>query len=266
MTNLTDLPIYYSKENLTTRFSDYSNVFMLPPICYFGVITNLICMIVSFRSDDSNDKTLNYIFINSVIDFFFLLIESFLVIIRCGILCPYGYKYASKFFEIYIYLYVGYTLVTAQILVSIYVSYDRLKIFSGKLTNKKPLSIYKVFAISMIVSIVVNAPTYLISKEVLLLGIYKPETNSTYYDFLYIRKTRPEFSTTLAQNLLTAILFVKDPIMFTVLCVLSIIVCVKFRIHLRAKKILVKKTVTSNRVILLIIYIIRRENFFNFLI
>ena len=118
-----NLRVYYSKVNLTNSFVDNSNVYLLPSICLFGIGTSLLCLLVSFKRDDSNAKTLDYILINSAIDFIFLLIEIFVVIIRCGALCPYGYTYAAKFYEIYIFQYVGYIFVTGQVLLNIYVAY-----------------------------------------------------------------------------------------------------------------------------------------------
>lgn len=248
MLNLSSLPVYYSKENLTVRFADYSNVFLLPTVCYIGVLFSILSLFVSFKSDESNAKTLNYIFLNSLIDFLFLITQSFLVVFRCGVLCPYGYKYASKFYEIYIFLYFGYILVTSQVLLNIWVAYDRLKMFSGKLTGQKPPSIFKVYAVFLVISTLANAPNYLLPREIVPLGIYKLDANSTYYDVLYIRRIREIYLTPLAQNLLTAVLAIKDPFLFLVLCVMSIIVCVRFRIYLKSRKSLVKSLSTSKNI------------------
>ena len=144
--NISSLPVYYSKEEFTPRFVDYSNVYLLPPICAFGIATNILCIIVSSKRDESNAKSLDYILLNSIIDVIFLLIQFFLFIIRCGALCPYGYTYGAKFYEAYIYLFIGYVLVTSQVLLSMYIAWDRLNMFSGKLSSQKPkLNLYKVY-------------------------------------------------------------------------------------------------------------------------
>lgn len=239
------LAIYYSKDNLTTRFVDYSNVYFLPFVCLFGVITSFLCLLVTYKRDDSNGKTLDYIRINSAIDFIFLFIESFLFIIRCGTLCPYGYTYASKFYEIYIYLYFGYILVTSQVFLNIYVTYDRLRMFSGKLGNQKRLGIYQVYVICVFISAIANALPYLISKTVSAAGIYMSGPNSSSQDILYIRTMRKEFDTPFFQDLLTTIMAIKDPTMFTLLCLLNVFVCLKFRLYLKTRKILIKKVMSS---------------------
>ena len=193
-------------------------------------------------------RSLDYILINSIIDFLFLLIEFFLVIIRCGILCPYGNRYGSKFFEIYIYLYVGYVLCSSQLFLSIYIAYDRLSLFSAKAGNKKQISLYKVYIVCFILGVIANFAPYLISREIIVKGIYIPDPNSTYYDILYVKSFKAEFQTPVANILLTANLFIKDIVMFIVLCILNIWLCVKFRTYLKSRKTLVKKatTATSN--------------------
>lgn len=238
--NFSNLPVYISKENLTTRFVDYSNVYLLPSICFFGIITSFICILVSYKHEESNAKTFDYILLNSIIDFCFLLIECFLFIIRCGVLCPYGNTWFAKFYEIYIYLYVGYILVTAQILLNIHVTYNRLKIFSGKLSNKKQLTIYQVFGICTCLGALANLLTYPIAREIVPVGIYKPIANSSYSEILYVRVYRKEFQTIVMQNILTVFVFFKNPFTLFVLCVISILVCYRFRKFLKSRKKLLK--------------------------
>lgn len=243
MNSSTNLPIYYSKQNLTTWYVDVLNFYFLPSICLFGIVTSLVCILVSQNRDESNAKSLEYIWINSIIDFVFLLLEIFIAIVKCGTLCPYGYSYAAKFYEVYFYLYVGYILVTAQMLLNIQVSYERLKMFSGKLTAAKKLTIFQVFAICMFISTLANALPYPISREVALFGIYKPDPNSTYFEYLYKRAYRAEFLTPAMQNFMTAVYVVKNLVVFFVLSVLSILVCVRFRTYLNSRKHLVKRFV-----------------------
>ena len=245
MNSSSNLPIFTSKENLTTRFTDYSNVYLLPSICLFGIITNTFCIIVSFKRDESNAKILDYIFLNSLVDFSFLLIQSFLFIIRCGVLCPYGNTFMAKFYEVYIYLYVGYVLVTAQILLNIYVTYDRLKMFSGKLSNRKQLTVYQIYGICVIISIFANLLPYPIAREVVPIGILRPNPNSSYSEVLFVRVYRKEFQTLVMQNVLTGVLIVKNPILLSVLCFVSTLVCFRFRNFLKARHTLIKRVITG---------------------
>ena len=244
--NISSLPVYYSKENLTVRFADYTNVYLMPTICGFGIITSLICIIVSVKRDESNAKLFNYIAINSSTDFLFLWTQFFIVLFRCGTLCPYGNTYGWKVYEIYIFLYGGYVLVTSQVFLSIYIAYDRLRMFSAKSGNRKQKSIFKVYIVCFVISVLANFAPYLISREVKALGILIPDPNSTYYEILYVRAFRPEFQTQIADILLTVNLFIKDIIMFILLCFLNIWLCVRFRIYLKARKSLIKRVVKGN--------------------
>ena len=243
--NNSSLPIYYSKEPLSTRYGDFSNVYILPTICGFGIITSFLCILVSFRRDESNAKSLDYILLNSIIDFLFLLCEIFVVIIRCGFLCPYGYTYGSKIYEIYIFLYSGYVLVTSQVLLSIYISYDRLNMFSGKVAAQKKLTIYKAYIIFFFISAISNAPVYGFSRQPVAIGIYMSNLDETSYEVLYRKDFKPEYQTHLANVLLTVLSTIKDPFMFIVLTVVSIWVCVRFRTYLKSRKALIKNVTTS---------------------
>lgn len=247
--NNSNLLIYYSKENLTNRFVDYSNVFILPIICYFGIFTSFICLLVTFKNNEDsskpNAKTLDYIFINSSIDFIFLVLQSFLFIIRCGALCPHGYTYTAKIYEYYIYLYVGYILVSSQVFLNIYVSFDRLKMFSAQKSKKKPMNIFKVYGICLGASILANAYPFLIFKQVVVFGIYMPNKNSTHYDLLYKTAVRKELDTSLFQNLLMANMVIKDPVMFCFLCAVAIVVCVRYRNYFKVRKNLIKTSPSS---------------------
>lgn len=120
-----NLTIYYSKEELSERIYDYSNVYLLPSICLFGMATSGLSIIVSFKKS-LNENILKYIFINSLADFSFLLTQFFLLIIRCGTLCPYGYSYWANIYEIYVYWFLGYTIICFKVLVDISVSIERL--------------------------------------------------------------------------------------------------------------------------------------------
>lgn len=244
--NSTELPIFYSKENLTTKFQDYSNVVLLPSICLFGMLTSLACLIGSFHKEESNAKILNYIFINSFVDFIFLLTQFFSIIVRCGALCPYGYTYYAKIYEIYVFWFVGYSLVNAQVMFCIYVAYDRLKMFSNKIDNNRT-SLYIVFGVCLCIGVGFNIVPYGFSKDVIVKGVLVTPTssNTTISAIMYKKIVREEFLAPIPQNILAGLLTIKDPIMFLILCVINFLVCFKFRQYLKNKKSLVNEKITN---------------------
>lgn len=245
------LPIFYSKSNLTTRFADYSNVYLLPIVCAFGIFTSFLSILVSSTRSQSYarlnkrdaqllNKTFDYILLNSIIDFLFLLIESFLFIIRCGTLCPHGFSYAAKFYEVYFYLYFAYSLVMAQVFLNIHVAIDMLKMLNAHVTsNHRRLFIYGVAFLSLSFSMIFNLPGFLISKEILPFGIYMPNPNSTNFYILYVSKIRTGFETELFQDILIAFLIIKNPVMYVSLVVLNILVCIKYRKYIKSKRNLI---------------------------
>lgn len=240
--NYSSLPVYYSKENLTLSIADKTNVFILPSICLFGMLTSLPCIMVSFKRDHSNAKIFDYILINSANDFCFLLVEFFVIIIRCGNLCPYGYTFASKVYELFVFQYVGYIFVTSQVFFNIYFAYDRLKMFSGKLTTQKPLNIYIVLAICTVISALVNTLPYPLFREITVMGLYKPDPNSTYTEILYTRSIRKIFTTPIMQNLLVVWLVIKNPVLFLFLTFMNVMVVIRFRAYLKSRKHLLTRT------------------------
>jgi hypothetical protein len=244
------ISIYTNKASLTTRYADYSNVYVLPSICLFGILTSIAALAASFKHDESNVSIMTFIFLNSFIDVAFLFIEFWLVIIRCGTLCPFAYTYWAKFYEIYIYLFVGYILVDSQVILGIYVTVERLQMFSGKLSQTNKPSLYVIYIPCLIVAAILNAPPYAIAREVVQLGVYMPHgnvssssfmmNNTSDYEFLYARKTRPQFQTELWQVLLTVFVFFKHPFLFLVFCFINIWLWIKFQKYLNKRKSLIK--------------------------
>src|SRR5579883_2357715 len=115
MINNSLLPIYYSKENFSSRFYDYSNVFFLPMVCFFGMISSILCIVGSLKKDDSKTQTFTFMLINSIVDFLFLLSQFFIFSFRCGVLCSFGYSYMTTFYKIEFFWFGGYALVNSQV-------------------------------------------------------------------------------------------------------------------------------------------------------
>ena len=181
--------------------------------------------------------------INSLTDLVFLFIEFFLVIIRCGNLCPLGYEFSSKIYELYIYLFVGYTIISFQLLLDISVSLNRLFSFSATKSNSKEISFLIKCLIFMFVAFIINFPNTL-SNEVAKLGLLElKEKNFTRYETLYMVNIKDDFKTPLIKAFLVIFSIIKEPILFVSLLIINIIVAFKFRKHLNMKKKLTKGTV-----------------------
>ena len=225
---------------------DYSNVFVLPSICAIGIVTNIINIVVFAERKLLSNKNKNlmekYMFINSITDLVFLFIEFFLVIIRCGNLCPLGYEFSSKIYELYVYLFVGYTIISFQLLLDISVSLNRLFSFSATNSKSKEISFLIKCLIFMFVAFIINFPNTL-SNEVAKLGLLElKENNFTRYETLYMVNIKDDFKTSLIKAFLVIFSIIKEPILFVSLLIINIIVAFKFRKHLNMKKKLTKGT------------------------
>jgi hypothetical protein len=233
------LRVYYSLDTLSPRINDYSYVYVLPFICALGMSTNLASIVVALGIRPL-DHMLKYVLINGLLDFLFLLTRLFLFIFRCGSLCPYGYTYASKFYEQYVYLFLGYTLITFQALFNLIMTIQRLCLFSKSqrkfLTN---VNKWHYLAYS-IISILLNAPQYLIPKEIVPFAVYYVRVdNVTALDgeVLFKRKDRDVFATSeFYQILLILLLIISNPGSYIAIGLLNVQVAVKFRQFIRKKQ------------------------------
>jgi len=184
-----------------------------------------------------NNLMQNYMFVNSIADLVYLLVDFFLVIIRCGNLCPYGYAYASKFYELYIYLFVGYTIVTFLVVVDISVSIKKLLSFSSStFVSKFPFSL--MCLIFGLLALILNFPNTL-SIEINVRGVImlKNDTdNSTNLENLYGLSLKNDFQNEIVQFVLLAFSLIKEPLLFVALFIINIIISYKFHRHLANKR------------------------------
>lgn len=237
------LPIYYSLDVLSSRLYDYSNSYFLPVLSFLGIITSSLSIIGSLKKDESNTQTLTFIFINSVIDLLFLLTQFFVFLFRCGALCPFSYSYMTNLYKIEIFLFLGYVFVNTQAYLGIYVSYGRLKIFSGKV-NEKQTSLYFVCAICALIALGFNIFNYVLPYHVVEVGIYMFDANTS--EIIYETGYKEAFQTPLMQSLLTTSFLIKDVSGYLIFCFINIVVVIRFRQFSEKKRSLVNtKSITG---------------------
>jgi hypothetical protein len=247
MDHYLNLTIYYSKDNLTTRFSDYNNVFTLPLICALGMTFSLTSLVVAFQIK-RRDHIMQYILANSLIDFLFLLTQLFLFLIRCGSLCAHGYTRAAKIYENYIYLFVGYTLNTFQALYNILMAIDRLSLFSASscfastLTTRRKTHWY--FVLFLTLALLLNVPEYLLSRNVQAVAIListELSSTGTSVEYLYNWITKDDWRVDHLKIFLTIFALLKSPFLYIVMGAYNILVGVKFRNFIKKKKAMSSK-------------------------
>lgn len=245
MENSTNLKIYDSLNELTKRMSDFSNVYILPAICLFGIASNSIIILISARLIRQH-RIFSHVLITALSDLLFLVSQLPLFLIRCGILCPYGYSQWAKSYELYVFWFVGYSIVTFQFFLNISVSLERLILFF-KVDLNSSRKVFQHFYLKcvgfLIAAIVLNTPGYILSMNVTPLGILN-QSNSTV--LLYVKQVKNEYKTQSLQLLLTIIAVLKEPLLIVLLCLIDLFVLVKFKQHIKLKAKLSNKGDTWN--------------------
>ena len=240
----TSYEIFFDKTSLTLRIYDYSNVYLLPAICAFGIITNALAIVVLLKINKLNENVYLYMMINTVADLLFLMTQISIVATRCGILCPYGYTYGAKFFEVYIYLYFGYIVVTFSALVDMSVSIDRVLSFN---VNKKRMMTRTDFYVRCFVLFAISAlflaPIYCISREILPYAYLvrmdgNNETTSAVIveEVLYKRKIKEFWLLPTPQVFFSIITMIKGPVLIAAVLIVNLFVSFKFKQHIAKKK------------------------------
>lgn len=233
--NDSSLDIYNTTESLSLRIYDYSNFYLLPSICLFGIVTSSLNILVIIKINKLNENVYLYMLINSISDLVFLITQIFVGLIRCGFLCPYGYTYGAKFYELYIYLFAGYTIIIFDCLINISVSIDRLRSFSSKQiqasTSRKMFLIRCICLFAL--SVLILLPIYMLPREIKAFGLLNLNGS---YETLYIHSLKPSWKIPLTQTLVSGIIIAKGPILLLLFICINCFVGIKFAQHIKNKK------------------------------
>jgi hypothetical protein len=138
---------------------DTGNTFILPSICFYGIVTNLI-NIKLFFSKNIKDIAFKYYLINGFSNLFYLILCFFVFSFRCGIFCQSSQLSASlatKVFSWVFYTYIKGIFVFTSIFIQITLGIYRLFIVTNR--NSDIFKRYKLICfIFFIVSAVIYTP------------------------------------------------------------------------------------------------------------
>ena len=234
--------IYFSLYSLTAIITDIGNTYILPSICVFGILSNFISIIVLYKMDLKNSMY-KFMLIVSIKDFFYLFLPVFLTIFRCGALCPFGYKFGSKIYELYIYLFIGNTIMTFANMLDIFVSLNRLFAFSSSSPKASDISFKWRCIVSGVFALIINILVIILPKDIQKIGLlttFDP-TNSTHiiYDSLYSVKLSNIGKNQIGQLIVTILTFGRTSFLIFFLFIINLIVGLKFRKHIDKKIIIV---------------------------
>ena len=244
--NHTQLQYYDSYEALTVRFVDYGNVYVLTTTSLFGMLTNILCIIIICHLD-KKDFMNKFMLAYSVLNFEFHLVNIFVGVIRCGALCAYGYTYGSKIYELYVYLFSQNVILLTCILLDLCISLNRLASFSNKtslcLIIKKE-NFVRVFMSIFVVSIMVTCVCYLIPREVDKLGWLvllnnnnNTNVSSVEYKALYQITPNMYGQMNSVKIFLFTLNVIRGSLLLVILFVLNVVVVYKYSTHLKRKEL-----------------------------
>ena len=239
--NLNDfkgLKIYNSSTQLSTLFTDYSNVVLLPSISVFGIVTNLISIRVSLKLNKNNLMNL-YILFDSILNLLLSMITVFLGLTRCGSLCPFGYKYVSKLYDLYLYLYIKHSILFLSHALKSLIALNRLCAFSTKTCCLKiNIRNFKILSfILLVVALLLQVFLILYSRFINKFGvmIYKNgNENSFDFEFLY-RIDQKDFPPQLRLTVLVMLLL-EDLCLIVVLFFIDVLILIKFQAYNKNKQ------------------------------
>lgn len=118
------------------KLSDFYWTYILPSICIFSIVTNSINIIVFIRLRSQN-PIYKFMLINSITNFVYSFICSFVFLMKCGQFCKQEKTLISRVYEIYLFYYLSNVLDIFNILVELLIATQRYTIVSNKIMPVK---------------------------------------------------------------------------------------------------------------------------------
>jgi hypothetical protein len=121
----------------------------------------IVCLNKSLKS-----VTYKHLALDSIVTVIYSIINCSSWIIRCGALCPYGYNFWSKMFDLYIFIYVRQSLDTFMMLIEIHLTYVKLQSFQNELSTsaKQYIPLYVRFILFYIYSAAICVPSNVLPR------------------------------------------------------------------------------------------------------
>ena len=239
------LKCYTSYSEFTDAIVDYGNVFILTFTSLFGLVTNLLCIII-IGYLDKRDFMNKFMLAYSLLNFEFHLINVFVGLIRCGSLCSYGFSYGSKIYELYFYLIGQNIILLTCILLDLGISLNRLASFQNKTSMYliiKKENFTCVFLCIFIASLLVISICYLLPRQVNQLGWLVDEndinlSNQTTMGKALYQVTANYIGTNEIMTIFLLVLNIfRGVVLLVLLFVLNVAIGYRYHRHMKMKKL-----------------------------
>ena len=172
---------------------------------------------------------------NSILNFFFCFFCIFLAVDRCGFYCPYGYTYFWKSYELFIYLYICYSILLATQLLQGMIAVNRLLAFSKKKYKYLSMSA-NVFRwlgpVVIVASFALYAVNILINRYVKKFGLVVVSNNT--YQVLYkvAQRDLPDWF----KDVLFLLNVMQNIVLQITLFLIDMLIMIKLVLFIRQKK------------------------------
>jgi hypothetical protein len=168
------------------RIKDTFWTFIFPIISVFGIITNLINILVFSHKELRSNNLFVYMLFYSIADFFYLLQVFFIWIARCASYCPGGLNitFIGTFYNLYSWNYLTSVLAIFAIFMEISISFTRFTIVANYKWCSE-LSAYIVCACLFPIALIYYLPSVLAKKIVKDDLVVKDKSNFIYFRFIF---------------------------------------------------------------------------------
>ena len=239
---------YYSLEDLSNRTIDIINVFVLPFINLYSLICTIISIII-FYNLKSRQTIHRLMLIESIAGIFYCLLNAFICLFRCGVFCSHGYSYGAKFYEIYIYIYIGKTIELFILLIDLNLSIIKYRSFSvNTRSSKKKSRMYFTVLVTafLILSFLLNISPVILERSIHQVGYLA--ANVTVYNETVTIIERSLYVVT-KSDLSSDLFYIYSIQLITILIgpfLLIVLVIVNLMVSFKLKKFIQNKTIQNN--------------------
>jgi hypothetical protein len=226
MINSTQLIINMNMTLNNTKKSYFYGIYFVP-LDFFGVITNLINIII-FSNKKFRDKTFTYLLYHSISEFVYLSLVCVTTIPYCASYCSDLFKSSllSKLIILYIDSYFTSCLAIFAIFIEITISFQRYLVvsnstFCGLIKNGSP---HKISIFLFIISIVYYLPVLIFFR------IKHSTLSSDVYELVQLSSIHSYFS--------YMAIIIRGPICTLLLTIINFSTLVKFRKQMKKKAVI----------------------------
>ena len=185
--------------SLQDTIRDVYWTFVLPGICIFSIITNILNTIV-FSKLKSKNNVYKLMLYNSVANLAYLFTVVFVFIIRCGQFCEIKDTYLAKFYTHYIYMYTANSFSLFSAFIEVAITMQRFFF----LKNRSLLQKFKkkfIFVPLLLFSFVFHLPQ-LSTFEIKLVYVNQNVSLNITGEKVYVRENVARHKSFLIRNLL----------------------------------------------------------------